>query len=189
MRKDTWLARWGSVALVCSAETWACCFVSLSASLLRHLRVTSWFTAQIDSALNCPTPFCICGSDWWYLIEDGCSENPSGRKTGSLGPPDWKQVRFCWWKDWKSAYQMVWEGKTEFHFRLWKCELKVAQSCPTLSDPGKPARFFCPWNSLGKNTGLGCHSLLQGTFLTQGSDLGFLHCRHILYHLSHWGHP
>ena len=30
---------------------------------------------------------------------------------------------------------------------------------------------------------------LQGIFLTQGSNLGFLHCRQILYHLSHQGSP
>ena len=30
------------------------------------------------------------------------------------------------------------------------------------------SRFFCPWNSPGKNTGVGCHSLLQGIFMTQG---------------------
>ena len=34
-------------------------------------------------------------------------------------------------------------------------------------------------------TGVGCHSLAQGIFPTQGSNLGFLHCRQILYHLSH----
>ena len=43
----------------------------------------------------------------------------------------------------------------------------------------------CPDN----NTGVGCYSLLQGTFLTQGSNLGLLHCRQILYHLSHQGRP
>ena len=48
----------------------------------------------------------------------------------------------------------------------------------------------CPWNSSGKNTGVGCHFLLQGIFLTQGWNLGLLHCRPILYHLSHQGsHP
>ena len=46
-------------------------------------------------------------------------------------------------------------------------------------------RFLCPWYLSGKNTGVGCHSLLQGIFLTQGSNLGLLHCRQILYHLSH----
>ena len=36
-----------------------------------------------------------------------------------------------------------------------------------------------------KNSGVGSHSLLQGIFLTQGLNLGLLHCRQILYHLSH----
>ena len=50
-----------------------------------------------------------------------------------------------------------------------------------------PIRSLCPWNSSSKSTGVGCHDLLQGTFLTQGSNLGLLHCRQILYHLSHLG--
>ena len=41
----------------------------------------------------------------------------------------------------------------------------------------------------GKNTGVGSHSLLQGIVTTQGSNLGILHCRQILYHLSHQGKP
>ena len=31
----------------------------------------------------------------------------------------------------------------------------------------KSTRLFCPWNSPGKNTGVGCHALLQGIFPTQ----------------------
>ena len=50
------------------------------------------------------------------------------------------------------------------------------QSCQTLCDPMQPTRLLCPWNSPGKNTGVGCHSLLQGIFPTQGLNLGFLHC-------------
>ena len=41
--------------------------------------------------------------------------------------------------------------------------------------------------SLGKNTGVGYHFLLQGVFPTQGSNTWALHCRWILYHLSHQG--
>lgn len=41
------------------------------------------------------------------------------------------------------------------------------------------------WNSLGKNTGVGSHSLFQGIFLIQGLSLSLLHCRWIPYHLSH----
>ena len=62
----------------------------------------------------------------------------------------------------------------------------VAQSRLTLRPHGMyPARLLCPWNSPGKNTGVGCHSLLQGISPTQGSNLGLLHCRPIIYHLSH----
>ena len=52
-----------------------------------------------------------------------------------------------------------------------------------------PARFLCPWNSPGKNTEVGCHSILQGVFPTQGWNPGLPHCRRILYHLSHQGRP
>ena len=43
-------------------------------------------------------------------------------------------------------------------------------------------RFFCPWDFAGKNTGMHCHFLLQGIFLTQGSNHCLLHYRGILYH-------
>ena len=33
-----------------------------------------------------------------------------------------------------------------------------------------PSRLLCPWDFPGKNTGMGCHFLLQGIFLTQGSN-------------------
>ena len=48
---------------------------------------------------------------------------------------------------------------------------KSLQSSPTLQPCGRqPASFLCPWNSPGRNTGVGCHSLLQGIFPTQGQD-------------------
>ena len=43
--------------------------------------------------------------------------------------------------------------------------------------------------SPGKNTGVGCHFLLQGIFPTQGSNLGLLHCRQILNHLNYLRTP
>ena len=62
-------------------------------------------------------------------------------------------------------------------------QVKVAQLCLTLCNP-----MDCsPWNCSGQNTGMGSFSFLQGTFPTQGSNPGFLHCRQILYQLSHKG--
>ena len=50
-----------------------------------------------------------------------------------------------------------------------------------------PARLLCPWDSPGKNTGVGCHSLLQGIILTQRLNPSLWHFKQILYHLSHQG--
>ena len=49
--------------------------------------------------------------------------------------------------------------------------------------------LLCPWHSPGKNTGVGCHSLLQRIFPGQGLNSGLPHSRQILYHLSHQGNP
>ena len=67
----------------------------------------------------------------------------------------------------------------------------VTQSCLTLCDPMDAACqfFLCPWNSLGKNTGVGSLSLFQGIFPIQGSNPGLPHCRRILYQLNHKGSP
>ena len=52
----------------------------------------------------------------------------------------------------------------------------------------QPASLLCPWDFPGKNNpGVGGHSLLQGIFPTQGSNLGLQHYRQILYHLSNLG--
>ena len=44
----------------------------------------------------------------------------------------------------------------------------------------QPARLPSPWDSLDKSARVGCHALRQGIFLTQGLNLGLLHCRQIL---------
>ena len=63
-------------------------------------------------------------------------------------------------------------GKLRVH-AVRACMLTHVQLCAT---PWTiwPARLLCPWNSPGKNTGVGCHSLLQGTFPTQGSKSSLL---------------
>ena len=49
--------------------------------------------------------------------------------------------------------------------------------------------FLCLWDFPGKNTGVGCHALLQGIFPTQGLNPSLPHCRQILNCLSHRGKP
>ena len=47
-----------------------------------------------------------------------------------------------------------------------------------------PPRLLCPWDSPGRDAGMGCHALLQGIVPTQGSNPGVPHCRRFLYQLS-----
>ena len=67
----------------------------------------------------------------------------------------------------------------------------VTQSCPTLCDPidSSPPGSSVHGDSPGKNTGMGCHFLLQGIFPTQGLNPGLPCCRQILYQQSHQGRP
>ena len=75
----------------------------------------------------------------------------------------------------------VWIRVSTFH--LESCAVcLVTQSCPTLASPEIVARQaplsmgFSP----GKSTGVACHFLLHGSFLTQGSNPGLLHCSQTL---------
>ena len=62
--------------------------------------------------------------------------------------------------------------------RKWSCSVMSDSLSPyELS----PSRLLCPWDFPGKNTGVGCHFLLQDIFPTQGSKLGLPHCRQTLY--------
>ena len=75
--------------------------------------------------------------------------------------------------------------------RLSESESDVAQPGPTLCDPVDCSQ---PCSSIhgifpGKNTGVGCHFLLQGIFPTQGLSPGCPHCKQMLYRLSHQRSP
>ena len=90
------------------------------------------------------------------------------------------------------CYVPAWMG-AGFWERMCVC-VCVCVSCIVVSNSLrphglKPTRLLYLWNSPGKNTGVGCHSLLPGIFLTQGSNPGLLHCRQIPYHLSLQGSP
>ena len=77
------------------------------------------------------------------------------------------------------------------HFDYYLPMMYCAQSCPTLCDPigcslpGPSVHGYSP----GKNTGVGCHFLLQGIFQIQGLNPGLLHCRWILYQMNQKGNP
>ena len=66
---------------------------------------------------------------------------------------------------------------------------KVKAKGAVVSDSLRPRGLYSPWNAPGQNSGVGSLSLLQGIFPTQGRNPGLLHCRRILYQLSHKGSP
>ena len=82
-------------------------------------------------------------------------------------------------------------------FLVWKLPswktvtVRVAQLCLTLCNPVdcSPPGSSVHADSPGKNTKVGCYALLHGIFPTKWSNPGLLHCRRILYHLSHQGCP
>ena len=90
-------------------------------------------------------------------------------------------------------------GKVEFYLLL---QSSVSSNtclcvCSVVSDSLQPyglqtVRLLCPWNFPGKNTGAGCHFLLQEIFPTQGSNpilLSLFTGREILYHCNTWEVP
>ena len=97
------------------------------------------------------------------------------------------------WKPLRSQTHFHTEDEIkQFHFHICWCFITLLMFVlshishdrffVTLWTVAHPA--LCPWDSPGKNTGVGCHALLQGIFLTQGLNLHllqFLHCRQILY--------
>ena len=68
-------------------------------------------------------------------------------------------------------------------FKAWKEKVKSLSCVRLFVTPW----LLSPWNFPGKNTGVGCHFLLQRIFLTQGLNPGLPHCRQTLYCLSHQG--
>ena len=81
------------------------------------------------------------GHKEWLLL----SQHIRRDKTTPSGGPTWKILE-AWISAWMRA--------------------KSLQSCLTLW----PCRLLCPWDSPGKNTGVGCHALLQGIFPIQRSN-------------------
>ena len=73
-----------------------------------------------------------------------------------------------------------------FFLHLKKSESECRSVMP---DSLGPHGLYSPMEFASQNTGVDSLSLLQGIFPTQGSNPGLLHCRWILYQLSHKGSP
>ena len=151
--------------------------------------------------------FCLPGTTWYFLLphffalihlsQEALPNWPSQRLAlpALLQHSGLSPVRCCIWTFGGISEMVFMLGSTECYglacVCACVCECVTCSVMPNSLWPHwlQPARLLCPWNSPGKNTGVGCHCLLQGIFLTQGLNLGLLHCGQILYGLSHQGSP
>ena len=95
------------------------------------------------------------------------------------------------WEPWPYHLPAFWPWTN--YITIW-ASLQVFSVTQSYLTPCHPLGCSLPGssvngNSLGKNTRVGCHALLQGIFLTQGWNKGRLHRRWIPYSLSHQGSP
>ena len=90
------------------------------------------------------------------------------------------QIKINGWHE----YSKLWKKKT-YNIR-WSTRSFRIGKIKNLSDKQKlkelSSQLLSPWDFLGKNTGVGCHFLHQGIFLTLGLNPCLLHCKWILYH-------
>ena len=121
-------------------------------------------------------------------LECVCSENVLCAGMHAGNPIRWRSE---FHDDWTVAASFPRTGLKEMGEKWPRNSRLFAQSlhsCPTLRDPVdcSPTRLLRPWDSPGKKTAVGCHSLLQGIFPARESKLHLLHCRWVLSHQTIW---
>ena len=120
-------------------------------------------------------------------MPSGCSQRKSKPSTALSRQRTWKGAVLQYRNFWLITFLSP--GTLWSHPHVCT-PTKSLLSCPTLCDPMdcSPPGSSVHGDSPGKNTGVGCHALLQGIFPTQGSNrVPYISCigRWILYHLSH----
>ena len=149
-------------------------------SVICFLFLSSWLLlAHLGVSVNRPKAYLCCSVFWGPLLSPQSSPVIRTRQAGNHSTSFIVCIS-------GSAPEYSGDMPLFTLTLLGYVEVLLTQSCPTLCDPmdcSSPGS--CLWNSPGKNTGVGCHFLLQGIFWNQGSNSGLLHCRWILYHLSH----
>ena len=130
---------------------------------------------------------------WWWIGKTSILQ--------SMGSQSWTQL-----SNWTELY---WLKKKTHKFFISCCfllikldsifsghkemalvfNMKWNESHSVLSNSLRLQGLYSPCYSPSQNTGVGSLSLLQGIYPTRGSNPGLLHCRQILYQLSHMGRP
>ena len=132
---------------------------------------------------------------WNITVTESRSVVSWGRRGDWRGDYKGALVNFQGWWIYSLSWLWSWCYRCKHISKLIKRYFKYMQVSWTVCALSHIQHFAPPQTvahqaslSMGfsrQNTGVGCHSLLQGIFPTQGSNLGFLHYRQILYYLSH----
>ena len=106
----------------------------------------------------CKTCVCFIHVYTHTYIYTAICKTASGNQLHDSGNSNWGSVTTS-----GVRWGRRWEGSPKGRGRMYSL---VPKSGPTLpSHRLQPARVLCPWDSPGKNTGVGCHFLLQGTYV------------------------
>ena len=168
-------------------EGWSCLILTFPSAALLFCR---WYSAATwRPYLGCP---CKGGLGCWT---PKAGWQKAGHQLLSCPYSLLRSVVMTTW-NWSycpfhfSSQRLIYSMSSRAIYSVCVCVL-VAQLCLTLCNPidCSPPGSSIHGDSPVKNTEVGFHALLQGIFPTQGSNPGLLHCRWILYHLSHQGSP
>ena len=109
----------------------------------------------------------------WVQVKAGDNLNNICSLVNSIIPVSTSRFQHCT-VSWKRSAQCQ---SCEFVLAGAFVVVWASESCLTLLWPRglQPTRLLCPWDFPSRNTGVCCHFLLQGIFLTQESNLWFLH--------------
>ena len=102
-----------------------------------------------------------------FTVDCGCPENPMDRGAW------WATIQGVKKSQIQLTYIHTYTHTDRTHSPSIP-QMPLCHACSFVSDSLQPhglepTRLLCPWNFPGKNTGEGCHFLLQGIFSTQGS--------------------
>ena len=130
------------------------------------------------------------------FTDEGTGSNPGlENKIPQASLQDQKKKKKCIEvKSMNAGARLIDTGPRSTYSRLGQLclsssSISESESRSVMSDSLQPHGLYSLWNSPGQNPGVGSLSLLQRIFPTQESNRGLLHCRGILYQLSHQGSP
>ena len=172
---------------------------SLSPGVCSNSHPLSWLW-PLWLALELSLCLWLCHLVCWYATRAYACERAHFSCANSVRPYVLEPARLLC--PWDPPGKSTGVPSSRGSFRLW-IGPTTSLTSPTLAGRFLPLKWkwkllscvqlfvtpYSPRNSPGQNTGVGSLYLLQRIFLTQGSNPGLLHCRRILYHLSHKGSP